>query len=243
MIRVLVNGANGKMGQAAVKAITECPDLVLAGATGRGDDLAGEIKNKKADVVVDLTNAESVLKNTKIIIESGAHPVIGTTGFREEEVNQFKKVCADLKLGGIIAPNFSLGAVLAIKYAQEIAKYFPAIEIIEKHHDKKLDSPSGTAVFAAELLAKSRTSIPSLPQNTRETIAGARGANYCGIPIHAIRLPGLVAHLEILFGGTGETLSLRHDTIDRQCFMPGIILSCKKVVELKELVYGLENIL
>lgn len=243
MIRVLVNGANGKMGQLAVKTVEKASGLMLVAATGRQDNLAEKIIEKKADVVVDLTNAESASKNMKIIIEAGAHPVIGTTGFVEEEVNQFKKICAELKLGGIIAPNFSLGAVLLMKYAQEFVKYFPDVEIMEMHHPGKLDSPSGTAVLTAELLAKSCLNPPSHPVNVRETVPGARGACYKNIPIHAVRLPGLVAHLQIMFGGVGETVTLRHDSIDRQCFMPGIVLSCKKVVELKELVYGLENIL
>lgn len=241
-IRVLVNGANGKMGQLAVQTLSNNPDFKVVGMTGRGHDLATEIKESQAQVVVDFTNADAVLKNIEIIIAAGVHPVIGSTGLVKDQVKKLQKKCADLKLGGIIAPNFSLGAVLTMKHAQEIAKYFPNVEIIEMHHDGKLDSPSGTAVRTAELLAEARTAQPN-KQNTREVIPGARGANYQDIPIHAIRLPGLVAHLQIIFGNSGETVTLRHDSIDRQCFMPGVVLSCKKVVELKELVYGLENVL
>lgn len=242
-IRVLVNGANGKMGRITVKAVENDPDLTLVGATGRNNNLAEEIKKSQAQVVVDLTNADSVFKNAEIIIASGAHPVIGTSGLKNADVEKLQQRCKEVKLGGIIVPNFSLGAVLLMKQAQAIAKYFPHIEIIEMHHNEKLDSPSGTAVRAAELLANSRATIPSAPKNTRETVPGARGASYLDIPIHAIRLPGCVAHLQILFGGTGETVTLRHDTIDRQCFMPGVILACKKVAGLSEMVYGLEHLL
>lgn len=242
-IRILINGANGKMGQITAKTIENCADFALVGTLGRKDNLAHEIKNTKADIVIDLTNAEAVLENTKTIIESGARPVIGTSGLMKEQIQLLQKRCAELKLGGIVAPNFSLGAVLMMKHAQEIATYFPNVEIIEMHHDGKLDSPSGTAIYTADMLATKRATIPPSSKNTREIVAGARGATYQQIPIHSIRLPGLVAHQEIIFGGTGETLTLRHDSIDRQCFMPGIILACKKVMKLNELVYGLENIL
>ncbi|SRR5579883_200851 len=241
-IRVLVNGANGKMGQLAVKTLSADKHFNLVAETGRKDNLAESIKKSKADVVVDLTNAESVLKNAETIIDAGAHPVIGTSGLMQKQVTELQKRCEKLKLGGIIAPNFSIGAVLMMKHAQQIAKYFPDVEIIEMHHDGKLDSPSGTAVRTAELLSISRTKKPE-KKAMRETITGARGADYQQIPIHAIRLPGLVAHQQIIFGGTGETLTLKHDSIDRQCFMSGIVLACKKAVTLDKLVYGLENIL
>jgi len=240
-IRVLINGAGGKMGQAAVKAISDDAALALVGQTGRHDNLAAEIKASKAQVVVDLTNAEAVWKNAEIIIKAGAHPVIGTSGLLKEQVQKLQDQCTQLKLGGIIAPNFSLGAVLMMKHAQEMAKYFPQVEIIEMHHDDKLDSPSGTAVRTAEMLATTRN--PVAKKSNKEVVPGARGAFYQDIHIHSIRLPGLVAHQQIIFGGTGETLTLRHDSIDRLCFMPGIILSCKKVIELSTLVYGLESIL
>jgi len=241
-IRVLVNGANGKMGQLCVKAVQADKDLMLAGATGRADDLAQAIKNNQADVVVDLTNAESALTNLQTIITSGARPVVGTSGLLKEQITLMQKKCAELQRGGIIAPNCALGAVLMMKHAREIAKYFSSVEIIEMHHDKKLDSPSGTAVRSAEMLAETLQTV-STPSTTKEVIPGARGATYQDIHIHAIRLPGLVAHQQIIFGSLGETLTIRHDTIDRLCFMPGIMLACKKVMELDQLVYGLENIL
>ena len=241
-IRVLVNGANGRMGQATVKAITADPELTLVGTTGRQDNLAEAIKTHAADVVVDFTNAEAVAESTRIIIESGARPVIGTSGLLLEQVKAFQATCKAAKLGGIIAPNFSLGAVLLMKHAQEIAKYFGHVEIIEMHHDGKLDSPSGTALRTAEMLATNFKSA-STAKKTKETIPGARGATYHDIPIHAIRLPGLVAHEQVIFGGIGETLTLRHDSIDRVSFMPGVCLACKKVMTLDELVYGLEHVL
>jgi len=241
-IRILVNGAHGKMGQLTVNTLSKHADFNVVGETGRGYDLATAIKNSTPDVVIDFTSAEVVLENTKTIIDCGARPVIGTSGLLAKNVADLQELCVKKKLGGIIAPNFSVGAVLVMKHAQEIAKYFPEVEIIEMHHRDKLDSPSGTAVRTAELLAQARTSIPNAPK-LRETVAGARGANYQNIPIHAVRLPGFVAHQQIIFGSMGETLTLRHDSIDRQAFMPGVILACKKVLELKSLVYGLENIL
>jgi 4-hydroxy-tetrahydrodipicolinate reductase len=242
-IRVLINGAAGRMGQAAVNAITNHPDFILAGQAGRQNNLATEIKNSHAQVVVDLTNADAVLKNTQIIIEAGAHPVIGTSGLLVEQIAELQQRCAELKLGGLIVPNFSLGAVLMMKHAQEIAKYFSHMEIIEMHHDGKLDSPSGTALRTAEMLALTRNQAMPATKNTRETIPGARGATYQQVPIHSIRLPGLVAHQQIIFGGTSETLTIRHDSIDRQSFMPGMCFACKKVTELDTLIYGMEQIL
>jgi 4-hydroxy-tetrahydrodipicolinate reductase len=241
-IRVLINGANGRMGQAAVKAISQESGIELVGTATRGDDLAALIKQHKAQVVVELTNAEAVFDNTATIIAAGAHPVIGSSGLTLDQIKKFQAECAKLKLGGIIAANFSLGAVLLMKYSQEIAKYYSQVEIIEMHHDGKLDSPSGTALHTAEMIAENLLSAGERKKN-RDTIPGARGASHHNIPIHSIRLSGLVAHETVIFGGVGETLSLKHDSIDRVSFMPGICLSCKKVVELKELVYGLENIL
>lgn len=241
-IRVLVNGCNGKMGSLVVKTLSNHPNFTLAGTLGHLDNLAAEIKKSAADVVVDFTNAAVVLKNIETIIEAGVHPVIGTTGLVKDQINTLKEQCAKLKLGGIIAPNFSLGAVLMMKYAADIAKHFSDVEIIEMHHAGKLDSPSGTAIRTAEMIAESRKSTRE-QSKTHETIPGARGAQYENIPIHAVRLPGFVASQQIIFGGLGETLTLRHDTIDRQCFMPGVVLACKKVMELDQLIYGLEHII
>lgn len=242
-IRVLVNGASGKMGQLAVNAIQSQPAFNLVGQTGRGHELGLAIRNTKADVVVDLTNAEVVLKNTEIIIDTGARPVIGTSGLKKDQVHALQERCKDLKLGGIIAPNFSIGAILMMKYAQEMAKYFSHVEIIEMHHDKKIDSPSGTAIKTADMLRKTLNSENIKPPINKEIIPGARGALCEDIRIHSIRLPGLVAHQQVIFGGVGETLTISHDSIDRECFMPGILLACEKVLSLNHLVYGLEHVL
>jgi 4-hydroxy-tetrahydrodipicolinate reductase len=241
-IRVLINGCHGKMGSLALKTLAANNHFTIAGAIGHHDNLTAEIKKSAAEVVVDFTNAEAVLKNIETIIEAGVHPVIGTSGLLKDQIFKLKEQCANLKLGGIIAPNFSLGAILMMKYAAEIAKHFNEVEIIEMHHAGKLDSPSGTAIRTAEMLAASRTIMPERIKS-HETILGARGAQYENIPIHAVRLPGLVASQQIIFGGIGETLTFRHDTIDRECFMPGVVLACKKVMELNQLIYGLEHII
>lgn len=242
-IKVLVNGAFGRMGLITIKALSEDPRFDIVGQTGREYDLKKSINDSKADVVVDFTNPESVFDNTSIIIETGAHPVIGTSGLTTEQVKTLQDRAQKLELGGIIAPNFSLGAVLMLKYAKEIAKYMPHVEIIEMHHEQKLDSPSGTALRSAEILGEVIQHKKESPTRSRETVKGARGALHHGIPIHAIRLPGFLAHQQIIFGNTGETLTLRHDSIDRLCFMPGVLFACEKVLSLKRLLYGLEELL
>jgi len=242
-IRILINGASGKMGQATVKAIEEDNALTLAGTTGRNDNLLNAIKTSNADIVVDFTTAASSFDNAKTIIEAGAHPVIGTSGFLPEHITTLTELCAAKKLGGIIAPNFCIGTVLMMQQARALAQYMPDVEIIEMHHNQKVDAPSGTAMRTAELIAENRTAQPSADPTQKELIKGTRGARYKDIPIHAIRLPGLVAHQSVIFGAPGETLTLRHDTINRSAFMPGVCLACKKVGELDKLVYGLEHLL
>jgi 4-hydroxy-tetrahydrodipicolinate reductase len=242
-IKILVNGAFGRMGQMTVKTIKANPRLELVGQTGREYDLKKAIMDSHAQVVIDFTHPDSVFKNTSTIIEAGSHPVIGTTGLSMDQIRTLQDKSAALKLGGIIAPNFSLGAVLMMKYAREVVKYMPHVEIIEMHHDNKADSPSGTALRSAEMLASAMATVNQPAKTCRETVPGARGANYHNIPIHAVRLPGFLAHQQIIFGDTGETLTFRHDSIDRQCFMPGVTLACEKVIKLDHLVYGLEEIL
>lgn len=242
-IPVLVNGAFGKMGQIATKAINDHANFELVGQTGREYDLKQSIIDSHAKIVIDFTHPSAVFKNTETIIEANAHPVIGTSGLTAKEISILTEKCASLQLGALIVPNFSLGAVLMMRYAQEIVKYFPNVEIIEMHHDSKADSPSGTAIRSAELLANANSNIHQINKNTHETVKGARGALYRDIPIHAIRLPGLLAHQQILFGQQGETLSLCHDSLSRECFIPGICFACEKVMELDRLVYGLEKIL
>ncbi|MEC9219924.1 MAG: 4-hydroxy-tetrahydrodipicolinate reductase, partial [SAR324 cluster bacterium] len=186
--------------------------------------------------------ASSALNNTVSIIESGARPVIGTSGLLPEEIAELQALCTKHKLGGIIAPNFAIGAVLMMKYSQDAVKYFPHAEVIELHHDGKVDAPSGTAIKTANLLAESRSSVPKKIAD-KEIISGARGANAENIRVHSVRLPGLVAHQEVIFGGQSQTLTIRHDSIHRDSFMPGVCLACKKVMDLNELVYGLEHLL
>ena len=230
------------MGKESVKAVSEDPDLDLVAQTDLGDNLPGEISQTKAQVVVDFTTAAAAMKNAGCIIESGARPVIGTSGLLPEQVAELQKLCNKQNLGGIIVPNFAIGAVLMMKYSQDAAKYFPHVEVIELHHDLKADAPSGTAIKTANLLAESRGSaLPTV--NEKEILSGARGANTEDIRIHSVRLPGLVAHQEVIFGGQSQTLTIRHDSIHRDSFMPGVCLACKKVMDLNELVYGLEHLL
>lgn len=241
-IRVIVNGAEGKMGRETVKAVERDKELVLVGKTGLHDDLAKVIEQSKADVVIDFTVASAGFNNASIIIASGAHPVIGTTGFLPDQIQELQKRCTKQKLGGIIAPNFSIGAVLMMRFAQQAAQYYSHAEIIEMHHTGKEDSPSGTAIKTAQMISGGRSELIAI-KKTRETIPHARGANYEEVAIHSVRLPGLVAHQAVLFGGRGETLTIRHDSIHRECYMPGVRLACKKVMEIDHLVYGLDNFL
>jgi 4-hydroxy-tetrahydrodipicolinate reductase len=241
MIRILVNGALGRMGRHAVQAIEQDSELSLIATGDHHDNLSALIEQHQPQVIVDFTTAENIFQNLTTIIQHNIHPVIGTTGLLEQEIKLLQQQSAEKKLGGIIAPNFSIAAVLLMKYAADAARYYPNVEIIELHHDGKLDAPSGTAIKTANMIAAAQNIHE--PKASKEIFAGSRGAQVHNIPIHAIRLPGLVAHEEVIFGGLGETLHLRHNTIDRQCFMPGLLLACKKVIHLKELVYGLEYIL
>jgi len=230
------------MGKESVKAVNEDPDLDLVAQTDLGDTLPGIIDQTRAQVVVDFTTASAAMKNAGCIIESGVRPVIGTSGLLPEQIAELQKLCKKQNLGGIIVPNFAIGAVLMMKYSQDAVKYFPHVEVIEMHHDHKADAPSGTAIKTANLLAESRDSAPP-PVDEKEILSGARGANAEDIRIHSVRLPGLVAHQEVIFGGQSQTLTIRHDSIHRDSFMPGVCLACKKVMDLNELVYGLEHLL
>jgi 4-hydroxy-tetrahydrodipicolinate reductase len=238
-IKVIVNGARGKMGRIAVAAVNQAADLTLAAETGRGDELSAAISQHQADVVIDFTTPQAVFANAQTIIRAGARPVIGTTGLTQEQIDILRAECAQKKLGGIIVPNFSLGAVLMMKYAEDAARYLPNVEIIEMHHPQKLDAPSGTAVKTAKMIAAGRDAAKA----TALKPAPARGETHHGIQVHSLRLPGFYSHQTVIFGSTGEVLTLCHQGIDRQCCIPGIILACQKVVSLTHLVYGLENIL
>lgn len=241
-IRVLVNGASGRMGKTAVMAIRQDSALELVGETNSTDDLKQAIRANRANVVVDFTNASVVFENSKMIIETNAHPIIGTSGLLPHQIKELQEICAKKQLGGIIAANFCISALLMMRFAEQAAKYFSEVEIIETHHEKKLDAPSGTAIKTAEMIADARKTNPQ-PKKVHETLAGARGACKDQIPIHSLRLPGFLAKQDVIFGHLGGNLVITHETIDRQAFMPGVLLACKKVVGLKKLIYGLESLL
>ena len=242
-IRVLVNGAKGRMGQEVVKAVTAAADLELVDQTDLEDDLIARIKASQAQAVVDFTTAAVAFENTLKILEAGVHPVVGTSGLLAEQVAKLQQLAQDKGIGGLIAPNFAIGAVLLMKYAQDAAKYLPDVEVIELHHNRKADAPSGTAVKTAQLIAEARQEIPKALVEEKELFEGARGSEVHGVRVHSLRLPGLVAHQEVIFGGTGETLTIRHDSIHRESFMPGVCLACRKVIGTQQLFYGLEHLL
>lgn len=241
-ISVIVNGAQGKMGMLACQTIQAHPDFFLAAQLGRHDDLSQAILTTNARIVIDLTHADCVYQNARTIIQAGAHPVIGTSGLLPEQIQALQDECQKTRLGGIIVPNFSLGAVLLMRFAAEAAQFFSEVEIIEAHHQQKKDAPSGTAIKTADMIAAYRKT-PNSTEHIIEVLPGARGATYENINIHAIRLPGILAQQQVIFGSLGETLTITHHSIDRNCFMPGLILACQHVLKLKELYYGLETLL
>ena len=253
-IRVIIAGFKGKMGQAACQMVLADPALDLVAVIDPSDKVDSwqgvPVYNDKetligisADVWVDFTTPAVAYENTRFALENGFAPVVGTTGFTSQEIEELKEFSRSKNLGGLIAPNFALGAVLLMQFAAQAAKYFPNVEIIELHHDKKKDAPSGTAIKTAELMAQVRESVQQGASDEEELIAGARGANFDGMRIHSVRLPGLVAHQEVIFGNQGEGLTLRHDSYDRSSFMTGVNLGIKEVVKRHELVYGLEHLL
>jgi 4-hydroxy-tetrahydrodipicolinate reductase len=242
MVKVIVNGAKGRMGSEAVKAIENDSALQLVAQCDFGDDLSALIKSSGAQVVVDLTAASAGFTNTQIILNAGACPVIGTSGFQVEQVKELQALANEKQLGGLIAPNFSIGAVLMMKFSAEAAKYLPDAEVIEAHSPQKEESPSGTGIRTAELIAAARTKTP-IECSDKELIEGARGAELHGVKLHSIRLPGVVAQQTVFFGGLSETLKIEHNSQHRESFMPGICLACKEVVKRNELVYGLEHLM
>lgn len=241
-IKVLVLGSKGRMGREAVKAIKQEDGLQVIGEVDQGDDLQLALNELAPEVVVDFTIPATVFDNAKCVIANNCHPVIGASGLSLDQIEQLRSLAKEKELGGLIAPNFAIGAVLMMKFAASAAQYMPDVEIIELHHAAKIDAPSATAVRTAQMIAE-RRSVGSTRPVERESLRGVRGGESDGIKIHSVRLPGLVAHQEVIFGGSGQSLSIRHDSLDRASFMPGVCLACKKVTELKELVVGLENIL
>ncbi|USB34795.1 4-hydroxy-tetrahydrodipicolinate reductase [Paenibacillus sp. YPG26] len=260
-IRVAVAGAAGRMGKEVVKMVLEDAELELAAAINRSgegmdagtlvglpacgiqiqSDLELALIESKAQVLVDFTTPQFAYTNTELAIRLGVCPVVGTTGFTPEQIEDLDKQCKSKGIGGLIAPNFSIGAILMMKFAAQAAKHFPNLEIIEYHGDQKLDAPSGTAVKTAELISQNREELRQGNPNEEETIEGSRGGYYNGFRIHSVRLPGVFAQQEVIFGGFGQTLKIRHDSYERAGYMPGVSLAVKKVVGYQGLIYGFEH--
>lgn len=243
MIRVGVLGAAGRMGATVVKAVEAAEDLTLVAAIDAGDPRDGLAD---AEVVVDFTHPDAVMDNVKYAVEHGLHAVVGTTGFTEERLSTVREwLAAKPGVGVLVATNFALGAVLAMQFAQQAARFYESVEIIELHHNRKADAPSGTAAHTAQLIARARQDAGLKPGADATTVEldGARGAVVDDVRVHSVRLPGLVAHEEILFGQEGETLTIRHDSMDRSSFMPGVLLGVREVVRRPGLTVGLENVL
>lgn len=259
-IRVVVHGALGKMGREVINALCHEPETQVVGGVelqvsedhlslpdGSGtvplsSDLAHIITTCQPDVLVDFTTARAVMPAARIATKQGVNLVIGTTGLTSDELGEIDELSKAHKVGAIVAPNFALGAVLMIHLAEVAAKYLDYAEIIELHHHQKVDAPSGTALATARAMAQAR-SKPFYQPPEQKKIAASRGEQVEGVAIHSVRLPGLLAHQEVILGGPGQTLSIRHDTINRECFMPGVILAIKEVIKHKGLVYGLDALL
>ena len=269
-IPVVVNGALGKMGREVIKAVSQAEDMMLIGAVDLNPEYLGQdigeiigmgslevpvlndlqsvlvlaTQEKVQGVMVDFTHPDSVYENTRSAIAYGVRPVVGTTGLTDKQLKDLSEFAEKASTGTLIIPNFSIGMVLLQQAALTASQYFDHVEIIELHHDRKADAPSGTAIKTAQMLGEMGKSFNPPKVESQETMTGARGATADqNIPIHSIRLPGLIAHQEVLFGSPGEIYSLRHDTSDRSCYMPGVLLSIRKVTELTSLVYGLEKII
>ncbi len=261
-IRVLVSGASGRMGREVVKAVLADVEVELVGAVDRSgvgkdvgtlvgqeptgvmiqEDLAVAIELVNPQVVVDFTNPASVMNNVRQIIRAKVHAVVGTTGLAPENLAELNQLCGESGVNVLIAPNFAIGALLMMRFAAQAAQFFPGVEIIELHHDQKLDAPSGTAIKTAELIMAGR-SDNNANAIGEEKIKGVRGGEMGGIHLHSVRLPGLIAHQEVIFGGEGQTLTIRHDSISRESFMPGVLLAVKKISERPGLTYGLDQML
>jgi len=243
MIKVGVLGARGRMGAEVIKAVTASADLELVAALDLGDSL-DQLISSGAQVVVDFTTPDSVMANLEFLISNGINAVVGTTGFDDARVAKLQALtAANPKVGVLIAPNFAIGAVLMMEFATKAAKYFESAEIIELHHPDKVDAPSGTAARTAELMTQARkdAKLSAAPDATNSGLPAARGGKVGDIPVHSIRLRGLVAHQEVLLGGLGETLTIRHDSLDRAGFMPGVLLGVRKVISNPGLTHGLDK--
>ncbi len=262
LIKVAVSGAAGKMGRNVVSAIAGSEDLQLTGAidlmeigadAGKlagldplgitvTDSLQKLLQRGETEVLVDFTTPMAIMKNIKTSLSLQVTPVVGTTGITENDLVQIERWVARYGTGAIVVPNFALGAILMMKLAQVCARFFPQAEIIELHHNGKIDAPSGTAIKTARLISAVRGKNV-YPPDSPEKIPGARGGDFDGIHIHSVRLPGLVAHQEIIFGGEGQILTIRHDSLNRRSFLPGILQAIRKAPETKRLIYGMEDLL
>lgn len=247
MLRVAVLGAQGRMGSATCAAINGDGELELVSALDAGDSREA-LLDAGADVCVDFTHPDSVKDNATWLLKAGVHAVVGTTGLTDADLADLKSLTGPAN--ALVAPNFALGAVLLMAFAQQAARYLPHAEIIELHHDRKADAPSGTALRTAHLIAQAHRAAPpgtpaaaGTPRPAGPVDNPARGAVDHAIPIHSVRLPGLVAHQEVIFGGIGETLTLRHDSLSRESFMPGVLLAVKAVPTRPGLTVGLEKVL
>jgi 4-hydroxy-tetrahydrodipicolinate reductase len=261
MIRVLVSGAGGKMGGEVVKAVAEAEGMEVVAAVDpgvagclirRGDgehieclgNLASAIASSKPDVMVDFTHPTAVEGNLRVALAAGVDCVVGTTGISEEKLAELAELAPE-GTALFFAPNFAVGAVLMMQFAEQAARYMPHVEITELHHDRKADAPSGTAIRTARMIAAARSEVPATPGRDTELpgMQGARGAIVDGVHVHSVRLPGLTAHQEVLFGGQGQTLTIRHDSNDRTSFMPGVVLACRNVGAHSGLIVGLEKLM
>lgn len=242
-MRVAVLGAKGKVGATMVDAVRDAADLELSAEIDAGDPLT-VLTDSGTEAVIDFTHPDVVMDNLKFLIDNGIHAVVGTTGFTDARIAQVEQwLSARPDVAVLIAPNFAIGAVLTMHFARQAARHFESVEVIELHHPHKADAPSGTAVRTARLIAEARKGMPPNPDATSTGIEGARGADVDGVPVHSIRLAGLVAHQEVLFGTQGETLTIRHDSLDRTSFVPGVLLGVRKVGQRPGLTVGIEPLL
>jgi 4-hydroxy-tetrahydrodipicolinate reductase len=242
-MRVAVLGSKGKVGTTMVGAVQAAEDLTLSAEVDAGDPLS-LLTDTKTEVVIDFTHPDVVMDNLKFLINNGIHAVVGTTGFTDARLQQVRSwLAAKPGVAVLIAPNFAIGAVLSMHFAQQAAPFYQSVEVIELHHPNKADAPSGTAARTASLIAEARKELPPNPDATTASLPGARGADIDGVPVHSVRLAGLVAHQEVLFGTAGETLTIRHDSMDRTSFVPGVLLAVRHIAEHSGLTVGIESLL
>jgi len=239
MTRVAVLGARGRMGAEVVRAVEAAEDLDLVAAY----DVGEAVDLTQAEVAVDFTHPDAVMGNLRTCVEAGVHAVVGTTGFDAGRLEELRALLAGTQVNVLVAPNFGIAAVLMMQFAAQAARFFDSVEIVELHHAGKADAPSGTARRTAELVAEARRGMPPMPDATTTALDGARGADVDGVRVHAVRLAGLVAHQEVLLGGAGESLTIRHDSYDRASFMPGVLLGVRRVGSRPGLTVGLEALL